>query len=328
LIKQIPAGHQIALEARTEAGGSGIEIAIYDLTQHTEAKWDVVGSAFCEHIEAAKPWADWAPTARQFFFATGESAHLVNLDGSAASLTPRMPGHLDALNGMSSYAVSADAKQIAYLLYVRDIGERQADGFGKLYADVMYQQSRGSPPTSIAHESGFVPVPSWRPDGAALAYVDRQNNVVVSTLQGKALWSVHPGPPRNEGHFTDDFVTRIRWDPSGRRLAMLWGVALTHLSVVNADGTGIHEVVFRSGLRAAQELRVRSFGWSPDGNEFLLHAEAGTKCNYDALGYKFETGTFPCIGSRELYRSRADGSALTKVSPFLDYSFGDLFWIQ
>jgi hypothetical protein len=124
-------------------------------------------------------------------------------------------------------------------------------------------------------------------------------------------------------------VDRIRWDPTGQQLAFLVGAPEMRLFVVNADGTHLHQVRFKSSWGNERDLTIRAFAWSPDGRELILRVEAGKKCNYiGGLGYKFEVGEFPCIASRELYRSLADGSQLTKVSSHPDYDLGDLFWVQ
>ena len=75
--------------------------------------------------------------------------------------------------------------------------------------------------------------------------------------------------------------------------------------------------------------------WEPNlqfrvtnGQQFAFRAEADSKCNYAALGFKFQTGNFPCIYSRNLFTANIDGTHLNKVTPTPDFDSGELFWIQ
>ena len=98
--------------------------------------------------------------------------------------------------------------------------------------------------------------------------------------------------------------------------------------LVNADGTGTKPLEFHNLPGIDRELSIRSFAWSPDGRRFALRAEADSKCNTAATGFKFETGNFPCIYSRNLLVVHVEGSYLTRVTPTPDFDSGDLFWIQ
>jgi WD40 repeat protein len=254
------------------------------------------------------------------------SVHLVSRDGTAVELSLQMPGGLKSLDGMTAYSLSPDGQQLAYLLYTRDRTEVQEDKRGKLYNDLMIQKTEGSPPVSIWRD-GFVLRPAWRPDGAAIAHTDSDSNLVLSDLAGKTLWSFHPGPPSKPASVAD-FIQEIRWDPSGKRLAFLMGSPIPNIYLVNADGTGTKPTEFHNLLGMDRELSIRNFAWSPDGRRFALRVEADSKCNYAAIGFKFETGHFPCIYSRNLIVVDVDGSHLTKVTPTPDFDSGELFWIQ
>jgi len=87
-------------------------------------------------------------------------------------------------------------------------------------------------------------------------------------------------------------------------------------------------VEFHKLVGMGQDLSIRNFAWSPDGRRFALRVEADSKCNYAAIGFKRQTGHFPCIYSRNLIVVDVDGSHLTKVTPTPDFDSGELFWIQ
>jgi ankyrin repeat protein len=328
-VKALPPRDRIILEVRNKNKVDvPNEIGIFDLTTHTESRWDVLETALREPPATQfGAQADWAPRAGKLLYGTQRSLHLVSTDGTDAELHPIMPGKLKPMDGMTAYTVSADGQRFAYMLYTRDSGDRQPDGFGKLYTDIMVQRAAGSPPISVWNDGSTVIRPAWRPDGAAIAHTDSNNNIVVSDLAGKTLWSFHPGPP-SSGAGIADYIDEIHWDPSGKRLAFLMGSPIAEIYTVNADGTGSRRVEFRNPADSGRELSIRAFAWSPDGTQFAIRAEADSKCNNAALGYKIQTGNFPCIYSRNLFTGNVDGSHLNKVTPVPDYEFGELFWIQ
>lgn len=328
-IKALPAHDEVILEVRNK--NSNItppnEIGVFNLTRHTESKWDVLSTALREWpANQFGAQADWAPRAGKFLYATTSSAHLVSKDGTTTELHLQMPGTLAPFDGMTAYALAPDAKHIAYLLYARDGSDRQEDKNGKLYMDLMTQSTEGSSPISIWRD-GFVIRPAWRPDGAAIAHTDSEHNLVVSDLSGRTLWSFHPGPPSQNGSIAD-YIAEIRWNPSGKQLAFLMGSPIPQIYVINSDGTAMKAIEFKNALGTDREPSIRSFAWSPDGRRFAIRAEADSKCNNAALGFKFETGRFPCIYSRNLFTVNADGSHLIKVTSNPDYDSGDLFWVQ
>jgi Lipoprotein LpqB beta-propeller domain len=328
-IKTLPAHDEIILEVRNH--NSTVtppnEIGVFNLTKHTEEKWDVLGAALSEWPATQfGAQADWAPRAGKFLYASKSSVHLVSRDGTAVELNLQMPGGLKSLDGMTAYSLSPDSQQIAYLLYTRDMSAIQEDKRGRLYKDLMIQKTEGSPPTSIWRD-GFVIRPAWRPDGAAIAHTDSDSDLVLSDLAGRTLWSFHPGPAQKTGG-TADYIQEIRWDPSGKRLAFLMGSPIPKIYLVNADGTGTRAVEFHNLVGVDRDLSIRNLAWSPDGRRFALRTEADSKCNYAAIGYKLETGHFPCIYSRNLIVVDVDGSHLIKVTSTPDFDSGELFWIQ
>jgi hypothetical protein len=328
-IKGIPSHHQIVLEVRFKnRTGVPNEIAVFDLTTGNESKWDVLSDAMRDiPATAFGSQAAWAQGSRKLLYATHKSVHLVSTDGSASELHLQMPGKASLLDGMSAYAISADGQQVAYTLNARDRSQLQTDGFGKLYTDLMIQKSEGSPPITVWNDRSAVLESAWRPDGAAIAHTDSDHNLVVSDLNGKTLWSFHPGPPIKNGSIAD-FIQEIRWDPSGKHLAFLMGFPIQKVYVVNADGSGTKEVQFHGFPDTDRDLSIAKFAWSPDGRKFAFRSQAGSTCNKSALGYKYETGNYPCIYSWNLMTADIDGSHVVKAIESPDYEFGELFWIQ
>jgi hypothetical protein len=330
-VKSIPSHDQIVLEVRFKnRTGVPNEIAVLNLTKESESKWDVLGEALRD-IPATSfgSQAGWAPIARKLLYATHNSAYLVSIDGSASELHLQMPATASLFDGMSGYALSADGLQVAYTLLIRDQSQKSqipGDSLGKLYTDLMVQRTEGSPPASVWNDGTSVLNSAWRPDGAAIAHADSNNNLVVSDLDAKTLWSVHAGPAHQNGGIAD-VIQEIRWDPTGQRLAFLMGIPIPKVFVVNADGTGVKEVAFRNSFGTDRDLQIAKFAWSPDGRKFVFRSRAGSKCNYLALGYKIQTGHYPCIYSWNLSTADADGSHVKTIgNP--DYEFGELFWIQ
>jgi hypothetical protein len=333
-IKRIPDRDQVVLEVRNKNTiGVPNEIGVFNLTAHTESKWDVLTDALRERpaTDFGGSEADWSPGAAKLLYATRSSVHWVSRDGNSTELHLQMPGKLNApdgiTSGMTAYALAADGERVAYVLYTRPIGAPPPGGFGKLYRDLMVQDTKGSPPISVWNDGALVLGPAWRPDGAAIAHTDADNKLVVSDLSGRILWSFHPGPPPRPGSVAD-YIEEIRWDPRGNRLAFLMGSPTQKIYIVNADGSATKVVEFRDRLGISADSSIRSFAWSPDGQKFVFRSEAGKSCNYTALAYKFETGDFPCIFSRDLFTADIDGSHLSKVTHKPDYDFGELFWIQ
>ena len=140
--------------------------------------------------------------------------------------------------------------------------------------------------------------------------------------------SIHPGPHDKEGDLTDG-ILELRWDPSGQRFAFNMGTE-RQLLVMNADGSELRAVQFKLLGFIPQHLPVPSFAWSPDGRKFVFRSpyRATDICNYLAIGYRFETGSFPCVHGRNLFTSNVDGSELTRISHDFGYGMGELFWIR
>jgi hypothetical protein len=337
-IKAIPASGEIVLEVGETAGRLGTtpisyhaDIGIFDLTRHAEYRWDLP-SGILDRLApvGVGQRASWAPGTGRLLFATIDQGLLIARDGTAMTLPVRMPGKLKPFAGMESYALSPDGQYVAYYLYTRDVGNLQSDGFGKLYVDLMYQKVAGSEPVSIMRETRPAAI-AWNPDDTAIAYSTYTGELVILDRSGKTLLSIHPGAHHREGDVTDA-IPEIRWSPNGRQIAFVMGPN-RQLNLIDTDGSHLRVVDFTGAGRDTHDVPIVSFAWSPDGRRFAFRSryQARRKCNEQAVGYVFETGNFPCLNGTNLFTSNIDGSALKRITPEQDDTYGgpgELFWIQ
>lgn len=332
VIRQLPDQRHLAIVVRLGVltPGASREIDVFDLTTDSEFRWDVLNQTMRD-LPPRRPgsFAARAANAGRLFYASSHSAHFVYRNGATEVLHLQMPPNMWApLDGMSSYAISPDGSKVAYVLYGRDKSD-------KLYTDLMVQDTSGSTPVSVWNDGATVLEPAWRPDARAIAHTDRNNDLVVSDMHGRVLWSIHPADILRHSasrsvlaKTVSQFVRHIQWDPTGRRVAFLMGAPEVRLYVVNSDGTGLHSIAFRNVFGLTKHPEIDTFAWSPDARQLLISAVSTSICNYTALGYKFETGEFPCIYGRDLYLSDSDGGHFRKVSPAPSFEVGDLLWIQ
>jgi WD40 repeat protein len=331
-VKTIPSNHHIVIEVRINVNRSDSmnEIALYDLTEDKEFRWDVAPLAVRQAPPPGKTrQAGWASGARKLFYATSASLHLISCDGSDETLSLKMPGGLQAPRGMTSYAVSADGSRLMYLLVVRDPTDRQEDPAGRLYNAVMMQPITGETPVPLWTDEGYLSVHSWSPDGQLVARTDSDGKLLISDLHGQSRILTEQtkglrGLKGLEGLKIVSDITDVRWSPDGRKLAYIQGGQ--RLTIVSPDGTDSRVVEFRNGLGA--RLAVRSFSWSPDSSRVVFRAEAGSHCDRSAIGYKIETGEFPCTLSFDVFTAKVDGTDVKKINHHSDPFFGELFWIQ
>ena len=119
------------------------------------------------------------------------------------------------------------------------------------------------------------------------------DTIYVGRVDGEGLRALPspcpPGPP--EPAWDTCFVDAPAWSPDGERLAFssIRG-PVPQLWIVNADGTGLHQVPGVRGFRPA---------WSPDGQRLAFSIDAR-----DAQGCRY----------RDLYTVNADGNGLTLVT--------------
>jgi Tol biopolymer transport system component len=287
--------------------------------------------------------ASWAPKTGQLLLPFLDTIYVINRDGSHSEAHLHMPGHLTPYTGMHNYALSADGQWVAYSLYARDPKDKQPDGFGKLYLDLMLQKTSGSEPVRIATGTDNF-VPAWHPNGTAIAYRSSVEHTFVATdvsghkiesktvfrrqlnigdIQGQIIAAIDPRTMTLPLHRPQAEITQIRWDPQGNRLVFLYD---GQLFLLNADGSDLHAVDME-GL--AKDSKILSVAWSPSGKQFVFRStfKAGELCKYNFI-YKFETGHFPCVQGYHLFTSNTDGSGLKRITTDPEYSWSNLFWIQ
>jgi len=331
-IRELPDGDHLAVVVHPGIATADAprEIDIFDLTTNSEFRWDVLHD-IQEEMHPLRPGtvAAWAAKADKLFFASARSAVFVTRNGAQQVLHLQMPPNTGfPLDGMSSYTISPDGREVAYVFYARDRND-------KLYTDLMVQEASGSTPISVWNDGATVLEPAWRPDARAIAHTDTNNDLVLSDLRGRVLWSIHPAdilPPSASQSVIEktvsQFVRHIQWDPTGQHIGFLMGVPEIKLYVVNSDGSGLHSISFRNAFGLAKHPEIDTFAWSPDASRFLISAVSTSICDHTALDYKFETGSFPCISGYDLYLSDSEGGHLRKISSAPSFDVGDILWIQ
>ena len=307
------------------------DITIFDVAARKEFRWDLPKALLAGLApQSSLHRAAWSPQAGNLFFGKLNEAYLISRDGSTRALSLQMPGHLKPFDGIETYAMSRDGRSIAYYLYTRDIGDRQSDGFGKLYVDLMVEKTAGSPPTSIMSNTRPSAL-AWSPDGKRIAYGTYDGQVVVLTSSGMTLLSIQAGASGESAGNVAEMIRDLQWRPDGQQLGIL---LYPHRRLVLMDNKGaLTKLEVKSTGLFKKDVTLNSFAWSPDGQRMVFRSafEAAENCNHLALGYKFETGNFPCLNGSNLYTSNSDGTGLRRITAQTDYAYasqGELFWIQ
>jgi WD40-like Beta Propeller Repeat len=331
-LKTIPSGDEVVLEVGPTTGRlqdgkmqyhAGIRI--FDLTRAQAYQWDLPGEVLDGLAPQGMQRASWSPATNELLFANLDQAYLISTTGQVRPLMMQMPGKLKPFDGVETPALSPDGRFISYYLYTRDVGDRQPDGFGRLYVDLMYQRTGGSPPVSLLREVRPSAL-AWSPDSEKLACGTFDGQVIVLDRSDRQTTTVQIGAPPNAHGILQGAIYALRWNPDGTRIGLVYqSRSNSEFYVVRPDGTDLRQVRFGSA-----DVDLKSFSWSPDGRRLIFRSFfQGTKlCNYSAVGYKFNTGDFPCVTGANLFTSNADGTNLRKISPQPDYSQGELFWIQ
>jgi hypothetical protein len=338
LLKAIPRQGEFVVEVGDSFGhmdSTGMtyrsDISIFDLSSRKEFRWDLP-RALLEGLppQSSLHRAAWISHTSTLFFAKLNEASMISRDGSTRALSLQMPGHLKPFDGIETYAMSGDGQFIAFYLYTRDVRELQPDGFGKLYMDLMFEKTAGSPPTTIMRKTRPSAL-AWSPDGQRIAYGTYDGQVIVLDRSGKQLQSVRAGAPPGQYGIGSEMIWDLKWRPDGQDLGILV-YPTRHLLLMNQQGNLKSLQVKSTGL-FKKEVTLNSFAWSPNGRKLAFRSafEASENCNHLALSYKFDTGNFPCLNGSNLYTSNVDGTGLERITPSTDYAYasqGELFWVQ
>ncbi|CAG9200571.1 hypothetical protein PSP6_200136 [Paraburkholderia tropica] len=199
--------------------------------------------------------------------------YMVHPDRSYSRLNLLMPGLLLQYDGMSHYALSPDASEVAYALYTRDQKNvRFAAEGGKLYRQLLIQKTDGSEPIVLANNDiDFFP--AFSPDGKKVAFKRGYEILEVKDLAGHKIMML-------ETQIKEDLlknligITDIQWSPDGRRIGF---IANNRLYTVGANGRGMEAMP-----GAVERIDINSFAWSPDSKRIVFRSafEAGNDCEY------------------------------------------------
>ncbi|HYM15035.1 MAG TPA: hypothetical protein VEZ14_05710 [Dehalococcoidia bacterium] len=194
-------------------------------------------------------WLTWCDCSSSESGRAPDRIYLARGDGSGAVALPNVPA-------ISGVMWAPDSSRFYVLGII--IGGKPT--WGTLYA----VDPRSPQSTSAVHLDAAYPAYALSPDGALLAYVNFELQVVVSRLDGAGFTALADSnkkdPPRT-----------LAWSPDGRRLAFLMvDGGVTRLAIARADGSALsYAGEFPSGA-------VGLAGWSPDGKYVAVSWTEGT----------------------------------------------------
>jgi hypothetical protein len=119
-IERLPERGSVALETRFIKKSQRIEVDVFDLSSGKEFSWKLPNAV--EHAPSDEFWyannaqhTSWAPIAHQLLVGTSAGIYLIEGNGAYSTLQPQTPGPMrNPLDGMRTYALTADGKRLAY----------------------------------------------------------------------------------------------------------------------------------------------------------------------------------------------------------------------
>jgi len=263
----------------------------------------------------------WSPNIKRLLFATHEAVFLLSANGDTQQLNLHMLGHLEACEGMSTYAISVDGQYVAYYLYTRDAADIQADGFGRLYQDIVIQHTEGSTPMTVSR--GVMPSAlAWNPsnDRLAISTFNSSGTITVVDLSGRTIWTTQVREDTDPVGRGGGYISDLQWQPTGERLAMLYG---DQVYLINGDGSALQKIRIGDTHNA-----ITSIAWSPDGAHLALRMATSQSCHFALNENTFQE----CHSRSSLFVSDADGGHLQRI-PGTEFEgpprpITNLFWIN
>lgn len=189
-------------------------------------------------------------------------------------------------NAGPAFSGASPTGRVAYMRLTKPLTERDS-------SDLFVVDAASGRVAPVHEGTGFSVWPQWSPDGSLIAYASNETaeggiGIFVADAGGRDPVNILD----REGILEDGGPISVSWSPKGSRIAYVGRHLRSGRSgvwVVNADGTGNHEVL--AG-------HWESVSWSRDG-ELLLGGDPTTG---------------PGAGQFDIYTVGLDGSGLTRLT--------------